>query len=165
MSPADVPRPILLLDVDGVLNPFPECPEGFDEHDFFPGDDEPVRLARTHGAWLAELGEVFDIAWATGWGVDANRLLCPFFDLPEYALVDLPPIPFEAREKVPAISAFVGSDRPAAWMDDMITPEAVRWAEERSAPTLLVQVGSATGLTRAQVDQALSWADGLRSAS
>jgi len=153
------------MDVDGVLNPFPECPEGFDEHDFFPEDDEPVRLLRDHGAWLVELGEVFDIAWATGWGADANRLLCPFFAVPEYPVVELPPVPFEAREKVPAISAFAGNDRPAAWVDDMITAEVVRWAEERPAPTLLVQVDSAVGLTRAQVDQILSWANELRTGS
>jgi hypothetical protein len=36
--------PLLLLDVDGVLNPFaaPACPPGYTEHEFFPGED-PVR--------------------------------------------------------------------------------------------------------------------------
>ena len=31
--------PLLLLDVDGALNPFaaPACPPGYTEHDFFPG--------------------------------------------------------------------------------------------------------------------------------
>lgn len=162
MSPADVARPMLLMDVDGVLNPFPHCPAGFAEYDFFPEDDEPVRLARAHGEWLAELGVVFDIAWATGWGAEANRVLCPFFAVPEYPVVAFPPAPFEAREKVPAISAFVGGERPAAWVDDMITAEALRWVEERRAPTLLVEVDSATGLTREQVDQVLRWAEELK---
>ena len=45
--------PPLLLDVDGVLNPFaaPACPPGYTEHDFFP-DEEPVRLRPAHGPWL-----------------------------------------------------------------------------------------------------------------
>ena len=42
--------PLLLLDVDGVLNPFaaPACPPGYTQHEFFPGE-EPVRLSRTTG--------------------------------------------------------------------------------------------------------------------
>jgi HAD domain in Swiss Army Knife RNA repair proteins len=156
-----VSQPILLLDVDGVLNPFPFCPEGFDEHDFFPEDDQPVRLARAHGAWLAELGEVFDVAWATGWGSEANRLLCPYFGLPEYPVVVLPPVPFEAREKVRAVSSYVGARRPAVWIDDDVTPDAVRWAGEREAPTFLVEVDAARGLTRQHVDVALRWANAL----
>lgn len=68
-------KPLLLVDVDGVLNPFPECPEGYAEYDFFPEDDEPVRLARVHGEWLRELARAFEVVWASGWGAEANRLL------------------------------------------------------------------------------------------
>jgi hypothetical protein len=54
-----VPRPALLLDVDGVLNPYGAvtCPEGFTEHDLFPGE-EPVRLCRAHGEWISKLRHV-----------------------------------------------------------------------------------------------------------
>ena len=38
--------PLLLMDVDGVLNPYPDCPDGFIEYVLFPDDDEPVRLAK-----------------------------------------------------------------------------------------------------------------------
>ena len=70
--------PLLLLDVDGVLNPFaaPACPPGYTEHEFFPGED-PVRLCAAHGPWLRELATRFHIVWATAWGADANRLLSP----------------------------------------------------------------------------------------
>jgi hypothetical protein len=153
-------RVLLFLDVDGVLNPFPECPEGFEEYDFFPEDEEPVRLARFHGEWLRELARVFDIAWASGWGEDANRLLSPHFGLPKLPVVALPPIPFEPRAKVPGVADLAG-DHPAAWVDDMVTPEAREWARTRSAPTLIVEVDSATGLTRAAVDELLDWAERL----
>jgi len=43
-------KPLLLLDVDGVLNPFPDTPDGYSEYDFFPEDDEPVRLCAER--WL-----------------------------------------------------------------------------------------------------------------
>src|SRR5215468_9631031 len=57
--------PLLLLDVDGVLNPFaaPACPPGYTEHDFFPGEEQ-VRLCLAHGSWLQELGTRFQIVWA-----------------------------------------------------------------------------------------------------
>jgi hypothetical protein len=45
-------KPLLLLDVDGVLNPFPDTPDGYSEYDFFPEDDEPVRLCAEHARWL-----------------------------------------------------------------------------------------------------------------
>jgi len=65
--------PLLLLDVDGVLNPFaaPACPPGYSEHDFFPGE-EPVRVCAGHGSWLRELAARFQIVWATAWGTDAS---------------------------------------------------------------------------------------------
>ncbi len=155
-------RPLLLLDADGVLNPFPGCPTGFEEHDFFPDDDEPVRLARVHGEWIRELGAVFEIAWvSSGWGDDANRLLCPFFGLPECAVVPLPKVPFEPRAKVPAVASFVG-ERVAAWVDDALTDDAFEWARSRRSATLLLPVDSTLGLTRRHVDELLTWETSLR---
>ncbi|WCN79300.1 hypothetical protein [Micromonospora sp. LH3U1] len=48
-------RPLLLLDIDGVLNPYgsPQPPVGYTEHRLFPG------------AWITEASTVLDIAWAT----------------------------------------------------------------------------------------------------
>ena len=156
-------RPLLFLDVDGVLNPFPETPPGFEEHDFFPDDDEPVRLSAAHRDWLQELAEVYELVWATGWGDEANRVLNPFFGLPTFPVVPLPATRFEPSMKVPAIDEFAAG-RPAAWVDDMLTPEARAWADARRFATLLVEVDSATGLTRPQVEDVLTWAASLRGA-
>ena len=155
------------MDVDGVLNPFPGCPSGFREYDFFAEDDEPVRLAEIHREWLHELAESFTIVWATGWGQDANRLLCPHFDLPALPVVAFPPVPFHPAAKVQSIAAFTAAKVPAiadlareqavAWVDDVVTPEARRWAQARSHPTLLVEVDHRIGLTRDAVDSLLAW--------
>jgi hypothetical protein len=155
--------PLLLLDVDGVLNPYPNCPPGFVEHALFADDDEPVRLAAFHGEWLHELAHRFTLVWATAWRYEANRLLCPVFHLPELPVVAFPDTPFHPGAKVPAIESFVG-DLPVAWVDDIVTPGARQWAEDRDEPTLLVEVDPAVGLTRSAVDDLLAWASDLTTA-
>lgn len=151
-------RPVLLIDIDGVLNVcgVEVCPEGFSDFDLFPGDDEPVRLCPAHGEWLGELGEQFDLAWASAWGFDAHRLIGPILELEPFAFVPMPDIPFPPADKVPAIATFVG-ERPAAWLDDIMTPEARAWARERHASTFLVEVDHRIGLERHHVDELLAW--------
>jgi hypothetical protein len=149
---------LLLLDVDGVLSPYTDCPPGFAEYALFPDDDEPVRLAAVHGECLHELAHRFRLVWATAWGADANRLLCPLFRLPELPVIPFPQAPFDPAAKVPAVDAFVG-DLPVAWIDDLVTAEARQWATKREAPTLLVEVDPAAGLARAAVDRLLAWAE------
>ena len=154
--------PLLLLDVDGVLNPFAAetCPDGYDELDLFPDDDLPVRLNREHGRWLLELAEHLELVWATGWGADANRVLSPLLGFPSLRTIEFPPVPFAPREKVPAIAAFT-EGRAVAWIDDVMTPEAHAWADSRRTPTLLVDVDPVHGLTRSIIDHVSQWWSGL----
>ncbi|WP_049649258.1 HAD domain-containing protein [Kitasatospora sp. MY 5-36] len=154
--------PLLLLDVDGVLNPFAAavCPADYQEYGFFPGE-EPVRLNRVHGRWLNGLAEHFEIVWATGWEEEANEFLAPFLGLERLPVVFFPPKPFEPCEKVPAVAAFVG-ERAAAWVDDALTPQARAWADGRAAATLLVDTDPCVGLTWSAVEQLSRWSMDLR---
>lgn len=156
-------RPLLLVDIDGVLNVYgvDGCPAGYAEYDLFPEDEEPTRLAAIHGDWLRELGSVFDLVWASGWGFQANELVAPILGLNEMPHVPMPEIPFPPREKLPSIDAYVG-DRPAAWVDDVVVPEARTWAAARAAPTKLVETNHTIGLQRHHVDELLAWAIDLR---
>jgi hypothetical protein len=154
-------RPLLLVDVDGVLNPWlaPRCPDGFREYSFFPG--ERVLLSEGHGALLRELASSFELVWATAWEHKANRLICPVIALPELPVIEFPLTGPDYRfRKLPAVIDSVG-DRPCAWIDDEHQPDHYHWARGRRVPTLLVDIDPAEGLTRRVAEQLAEWAAAL----
>jgi hypothetical protein len=48
-----------------------------------------------------------------------------------------------------------------AWIDDAHDERCVSWAASRPGPTLLVTTDPAVGLTEAEVERLLDWADSL----
>jgi hypothetical protein len=154
-------RPVLLVDVDGVLNPWlaDSCPDGYHEYDFFPG--ERVLLSPGHGELLTSLAPAYELVWATAWEHRANRLICPVLELPERPVIQFPLSgPDQCFRKLPAVIDAVG-DRSCAWIDDEHRPDHYAWANERGAPTLLVDIDPAEGLTRDVVTTLADWAAGL----
>jgi hypothetical protein len=152
-------RPMLLVDFDGVLNPFAaaECPPGFTEYglDEFPGDD-PVRLNPAHARWLRDLAPLYEMAWASACPEDLNLYCGRLIQLSPMRRVPMPVPPFDPDVKVDAIDAFVGQ-RAVAWLDDAFGTVARDWARGRGAPTLLVHVDPETGLTREVIDVLAAW--------
>jgi len=151
-------KKLILLDLDGVLNPFAAatCPDGYQEHVFFEGED-PDRYCAAHAGWIRELAGVGELWWATGWGEHANDVYLPILGVEPLPVVRFPPVPFAPELKVPSIDAVAG-DRPAAWIDDNHTEAGRRWAAGRAAPTLLVPIDPAVGWTRVDVDRVVEWA-------
>jgi hypothetical protein len=158
----DTTRPILFVDVDGVISLFgftPGVPE-------LPGplhwiDGVAHCIPDSVGQRLVRLADRFELVWATGWEERANEHLPFLLGLP---FRDLPCLVFDGRAvfgsahwKLDAIDEYAG-DRPAAWVDDNIDETCRGWAESRSAPTLIVQTLSAVGLTDEHVEELLGWA-------
>jgi hypothetical protein len=112
---------------------------------------------------LNHLAIWFDLVWATTWEQDAVEILAPALSLP----LDMPVIEFTSESsnrtwKLTDIEEFVG-DRPFAWIDDDIGPDAELWAEMRNRPTLFVHTDAALGMTQANVTLLEDFAESVRS--
>ncbi len=155
-------KPILFVDVDGVISLFGFAPDVGQ----LPGplhwvDGVAHCIPPAVGERLVRLAEDFELVWATGWEERANEHLPFLLKLP---FNDLPTLSFDGRAvfgsshwKVDAIDQYAG-DRPAAWIDDNMNEECHAWAKRREAPTLLVETSPSEGLTDAHVDRLLAWA-------
>lgn len=152
-------RPLLLVDVDGVLQPVGRAvPPGYER---FADDSSEVVLCLQHGVWLARLSTSFDLVWATTWGATANRAIGARLGLPELPHVHLPNLPRSGTRKLGAVAEYVG-DRAAAWIDDELYEDAVAWAVDRPAPTLLRRTAPGVGLVESDVQALAAFAAGLR---
>ncbi len=116
-----VNRPILLIDVDGVISLF-----GFD-HAAPPAgryqlvDGIAHYLSGTAGHYLRQLRTAYELAWCTGWEEKANDYLPLALGLDG----PLPHVEFEpdgrpadAHWKLGGIDRHVDPSRPVAWIDD-----------------------------------------------
>jgi len=156
-------RPILAVDVDGVISLF-----GFDE----PPDRGAARfelidgmvhcISLVAGERLRRLAEHYELVWATGWEDRANDYLPNLLGLPE-----LPHLTFDgaarfgsAHWKLGPLDEY-GAGRAMAWIDDNFDESCYEWAQGREEPTLLVPTESHLGLEEAQVEALTAWARGL----
>ncbi|MER5891138.1 hypothetical protein ABT160_45630 [Streptomyces sp. NPDC001941] len=172
--------PLLLLDVDGPLNPYrawlPRL-RGYTAHRMHPtvwlarqrpGSRRHRRGLRVvlhpgHGRQLTDLP--FQLAWATTWMHQANSLISPAIGLPP----DLPVIEWPelfARDpdglywKTRPLLRWAAG-RPFAWVDDMITARDVAYAERHDAPALLLRIHPRRGLREADFARLRAWAGSL----
>ncbi|MBK5249926.1 MAG: hypothetical protein JJE50_10950 [Actinomycetales bacterium] len=159
-------RPWLLLDVDGPLNPYAAPwfrqgvpPKGYAFHALTLRNGRTYRVALNpeHGHRLRLLAGLCDLAWATTWLEDANRLVAPLIGLPDdLPVVPLAPpaVPFPAWGwKTGQVAEWVGS-RPFVWLDDEITQQTRDWLDAlpRLGPHLDRHVPPQVGLTDADFD-------------
>lgn len=163
-------RPLLLLDIDGPLNPYraKEIPPGYERHEIQEGDKTwTLLLNQQHGVELNALAEYFDLVWATSWEHGANRLIAPRLGLPN----DLPVIiwPAGAREaavrqrwtwKTPYVAEWVG-ERPFIWIDDEVNrgDRAFLLARGGLGPHLLHRVEANRGLDQEDFALIRQWAE------
>lgn len=165
-------RPLLAIDVDGVISLF-----GFEEQPppevarFELIDGTPHCISIAAAERIRRLEDDFELVWATGWQDRANDRLSLIT-----GIGPLPVIAFDghratgaaagdtaAHWKLAAITAFAGQ-RPLAWIDDSFDRSCFDWAEQREAsgaPTLLVPTEPELGFEEAQAAVTADWAASL----
>lgn len=181
-------RPVLLLDIDGVLNLFPHFLE-----------DRVTRQTQRQSALLSstqkqpysldipldaadlvdQLADYFELHWYTMWNEHARAVFTPLagirqqFDhfecdwvggLDALNATDTPEWMRKAIwvAKTPLIPEHVG-DRPFVWVDDDTTPVDSLWLEAHPevGEFLLITVEPHSGLTQDTVNEAIAWAQSL----
>lgn len=154
-------RPLLLLDVDGVISLFGFSPQRPPAGRFQMVDGIAHFLSDAAGAHLRVLAGEFELAWCTGWEEKANEYLPLALELPG----PLPHLTFDRNPqlegthwKLGAIDAYAGPERPLAWVDDAHDTSCEAWAAARPGPTLLVRTEPSIGLTSAHVSRLRAWA-------
>lgn len=147
-------KPLLLLDVDGVIRILgPEPAAGVLD----TGSDLLISAQTPH--LLKRLAARFDLVWATSWHEEANEVVSPILALPPLPVVrfDLD-TPVGTTYKLPPIQAFVRA-RAFAWVDDDIGNDVHDWVRKRREPSLLLPVDPRTGLTSDHLDALLEFAN------
>jgi hypothetical protein len=154
------PKPLLFVDIDGVLSLWGF---GMDE---WPNDGAWHRidgmshfLSARAARHLQGLCTRFDPVWCSGWEEKADEYLPHLLGLPRF-----PHLSFErnpgrehAHWKLAAIESYAGN-RSLAWVDDAFNDACFEWAQQRGAPTLLVETEPATGLDDAAAERLAAWA-------
>ena len=168
--PAGSRRPLLLVDIDGVLNIF-GARRVTSHQRFTVIDGYPIVLDQRHPAWFTQLEKYADLCWATMWQAKA----APVFGEAAGIGTHWPHLDFDSAwsrtanqrtgrtvggYKWPLIEPLGETDRPLLWIDDDMTDDHLAWAHTRHAdgrPTLFVRPDPAQGFTVEQFGQVLTF--------
>ena len=158
--PAQREKPLLLVDVDGVISLFDFAPGTRPPGRFETVDGIPHFLSATAGEHLRRLAGAYELVWCTGWQERANEYLVHALqlagELPHLVFAG-PPGAGRRHWKLDAIDSHAGDERPLAWIDDDHAG-CERWARERPGPTLLVTAEPPVGITADHVERLVAWA-------
>jgi hypothetical protein len=159
-------RPLLLVDVDGVISLFGFPPNARPDGRFEMVDGIAHFLSASAGEHLRRLADAFEPVWCTGWEEKANEYLPGALGLDgpwpylSFERAAGPGVSTQGHWKLDAIEAYCGT-RPLAWVDDAHGEACEAWAASRvagGAPTLLVTTEPPVGLAQEHVRRLLTWA-------
>jgi HAD domain in Swiss Army Knife RNA repair proteins len=156
--------PLVLLDVDGVLNPVRRSSPRFRRHDVVvDGLPYTVLLNPGHGPRLLALSQETgaELAWATTWEDHANEEIAPRIGLPLLPVVPLnlgTARPEGVHFKTVHVAEYVRG-RPFVWFDDghLDADREYLHGHPGVGEFLLVDVDPGDGLADQHLDVARKW--------
>jgi hypothetical protein len=170
------PPPLVVLDVDGVLNPYAMGDVAgrgaFDDFERCEARGFLLRLSRAMGRALVALPA--ELCWATTWADSVDRDVAPRCDLPPGLRVaarpPVEPAALLANWKLVQVRRLVETlRRPFVWVDDDAFgwpgpdgEDAHAWAARCDLPNLLLAPDPATGLTAGDIEQIAAFLASLR---
>jgi len=152
-------RPIILLDVDGVLNalhpPF-QAPDTWEDWQQAEIEGFTITYSSEMGRRLKALEA--DIHWLTTWEHMANKYICPLLGFPELPVLERGDLDaYHGWWKSSAAELFMLTNmgRPCIWIDDDITEamrdEEIEWCHSWESAILTVSPDPRTGITPGQM--------------
>ena len=162
-------KPVVFLDVDGVLNavPYSRLPKGFD-------DFERTELQHFLITYSKRMGERFaaldaNLMWLSTWGSYANDYIGPLFGWHPLGVVDQSNCdPRYSWWKSFAARRFLASHpRPFIWLDDDLTlaqrSGEIGWVDKYELPKLLITPVTRHGLLPEHLEHIEVWIGDLKS--
>lgn len=155
---------MILLDIDGVLNPL---------FSFTLEEDGFIHFSKGWASWslnsdlhkplLERLNSIAEIHWCSSW-LDESNYINAFFQLPkDYPYVPLRNVGFENINnhvlpetwKLNSVKEYTSSyEDKLVWVDDEIYDDAFQWAEDRGLDrTLLIKTNPSVGFTLTEYQQ------------
>ena len=148
-------RPILLLDIDGVINVF-QCATARETQvaPYLPA----VKLLPGLADWLARLDRAYALVWCSHWGALVNIDAAAAWGLGPRPLIEPTPDEAPLRDwKARAVQrTFADWPGAIAWVEDGFLPEARAWAAARLAQRAAHLAGGCVGDRADRGDHAVS---------
>lgn len=157
--------PLILLDVDGVLNPLQRSP-GYQRYRATPNRiTYRLLLNPRHGPLLIGLAEATgaELVWASYWNDTANEWIGSRVGLPPLRSIPIPPRDpgyslggWKARN----VAEWIG-ERPFVWLESEPDVSYALADGPELGPHLIVTVDAHEGLTDSHTEKARGWLEQL----
>jgi hypothetical protein len=156
-------RPVVFLDVDGVLNavPYDRDPEGFDDFERAQCLHFWITYSKKMGERLAALDA--DLMWLSTWGSDANNYIGPLFGWYPLGVVGRSVYDRQSSwwKSFAARRFLADYPRPFIWLDDDLTlaqqSGAIDWVDNYKLPKLLIAPVTHRGLLPEHLERIETW--------
>lgn len=156
--PQTLEKPLLFMDIDGVISLFGFGPDACPPGTWLNVDGVPHLISATAAEHLHALHRTFALVWCSGWEEKADEHLVHALALPaRLPFLTFGHPPGAAHWKLDAVDRHAAA-RPLAWVDDTFDESCHAWAVARRAPTLLVATDPAVGLCADHVEALERWA-------